>query len=441
MTEQPEPHSIDAEKSVLGAILMHGESIETAAEILGASDFYRHGHRDIFAAMLSLHHRRQPVEMVTLVEALRSADKIADANPAYLASLVDGMPRASNIAAYAKIVREKATLRELIQHSRRVMSEAFSAEDDAATVLDAAQSRLYEIAVDRVQGGFVAMPDIISNELLPLVDRLVQGKQSVSGVPSGLIDLDILTRGFQPSDLIILAARPSMGKTALAMSAALHASTVAESHVGVCSLEMSRLDLTLRAVIGEAQIDGSRVRSGRIYDSEWARWTNALHIVNEARLHIDDAAGITVNDIRARARRLKAQVGLDLLIVDYLQLVKPSTRGENRNVEMGEISAGLKGIAKDLNVPVLALSQLSRSCEARADKHPILSDLRDSGAIEQDADLVLMLYRDEVYNEQTPDAGIAEIGIAKHRNGPTGTVRVGFHKQQTRFFNLTGAAA
>jgi len=204
---------------------------------------------------------------------------------------------------------------------------------------------------------------------------------------------------------------------------------------------MSRLDLTLRAVIGEARIDGSRVRSGRIYDSEWGRWTNALGVVNDALLHIDDAAVLTVNDIRARARRLKAQVGLDLLVVDYLQLVKPSSRGENRNVEMGEVSAGLKGIAKDLNIPVLALSQLSRSCESRADKRPILSDLRDSGAIEQDADLVLMLYRDEVYNEQGADAGVAEIGIAKHRNGPIGTVRVGFNKQQTRFHNLTESAA
>lgn len=442
MSELVAPHSLEAERAVLGAILLHGEAVEAAAEILAPSDFYRHGHQRLFAQMLELQRKREPIEMVTLRESLQVAgDLDAVGGPVYLMQLVDGLPRSSNIAAYARIVRERATLRELIAQSNRILADAHAGENDAAAVLDAAQQRLYEIAVDRVQGGFVAMPSIVSDELLPLIDRLVERKQAVSGVASGLIDLDMLTRGFQSPDLVILAARPSMGKTALAMHAALHASTVANAHVGVFSLEMSRLDLTLRAVISEARIDGTRVRNGRIYDSEWSQWTQALGTVNDALLHIDDSANLTINDIRTRARRLKAQVGLDLLMVDYLQLIKPASKGENRNVEMGEISSGLKAIAKDLKVPVVALSQLSRSCESRADKRPMLSDLRDSGAIEQDADLVLMLYRDEVYNEHTQDRNVAELSIAKHRNGPIGTVRIGFDKQQTRFFNLTAGAA
>lgn len=433
----PQPHNLDAERAVLGAILLHGEAIEQALEIVGPEDFYRQAHGILFRTMSALHTKRQPIEMVTVVDALRSAGQLDDVNgAAYVASLIDGMPRSTNIAAYARIVRDKAALRELAAVARRTLAEALAAEEGAAAVLDQAQSALYGLAVERATGGFVPMPDVLTGEVIPLVEQLVSRKQAVSGVPTGLIDLDHYTRGFQPSDLIILAARPSMGKTALAMSAALHAATVGKQHVGVFSLEMSRRDLALRAVIAESRIDGSRVRSGRIFDNEWTRWTHALGTVAEAWLHIDDSSQLTVNDIRARARRLKAQVGLDLLVIDYLQLIKPSTRLENRNLEMGEVSAGLKGIAKDLQIPVLALSQLSRACEARSDKHPMLSDLRDSGAIEQDADLVVFIYRDEVYHEQSVDAGIAELSIAKHRNGPIGTVRVGFDKAQTRFYNL-----
>lgn len=436
------PHNLEAEQSLLGAILLHGDALEAASEIVTPEDFYRQAHGTIYRHAQQLASKRQPVDLVTVKNALLAAGVLEDVNgPAYLASLVDGMPRTTNVVAYARIVREKAVLRELIQQARQTLEAAANEQQDAAVVLDQAQQRLYQVAVDRAAGGFVSISDVVSGEVLPLVEALIERKQVVSGIATGLIDLDYLTRGFQPSDLVLLAARPSMGKTALAMSAALHAATLGRQHVGVFSLEMSRRDLGLRAVIAEARIDGTRVRAGRIYDSEWTQWTQAIGIVAEAWLHIDDSSQLTVNDIRTRARRLKAQVGLDLIVVDYLQLIHPSERKENRNLEMGEVSAGLKGIAKDLQVPVLALSQLSRACEARSDKRPMLSDLRDSGALEQDADVVLFIYRDEVYHHDTTETGIAEVSIAKHRNGPIGTVKVGFDRHQTRFFNLAGRTA
>lgn len=436
LSDHPEPHSLEAEEAVLGASMLYADALEQALEVVTASDFYRHENGQIFGVMQAIAQRRETVDAVTVKNALRAAG-ILDAcgGPVYVAKLLDGVPRASNVASYARIVREKATLRELMRASRRILADAQEAEEGAAKVLDTAQQALYEIAVDRSAGGFLSIRDVISDEVMPLVDLLVERKQAVSGVPTGLFVLDGLTRGFQTSDLVLLAARPSMGKTALAMSAAVHAATVADLHVGVFSLEMSRRDLGLRAVIAEAGIDGSRVRAGRIFDNEWEAWSRAVGTIAESKLHIDDSSMVTINDIRARARRLKAQVGLDLIVVDYLQLVTPSKKHESVNHAMAEISKGLKGIAKDLSVPVLALSQLSRSCESRADKRPLLSDLRDSGALEQDADLVLSIYRDEVYNEHTTDAGCAEIAILKHRNGPTGTVTVGFDKHQTRFYN------
>lgn len=436
MTDRVLPHNLEAERAILGAVLLHNEAFESVADSLTPEDFFRDSHKRIYDAMRRLQARKVAIDLTTLREELARVDDLdAVQGPAYLAALVDGVPRSTNVAHYAKIVREKATLRGLVRQASDLLADAYAGEDDPASIIDRSQQRLLEMAVDR-QGGFTPIEAIVSGEVMPLIERLCSQKRAVSGVPTGLIDFDLLTRGFQPSDLVIVAARPAMGKTSLVMNAAVHAATVAQKSVGVFSLEMSKVQLGLRAVIAEARIDGMRVQSGRIYQDEWARLSQAVEKVSGARLHIDDSPQLTIVEVRARARRLQGQVGLDLLIVDYAQLMKATTRGENRNLELGEISGGLKAIAKDLNVPVVALSQLSRACEARSDKRPMLSDLRDSGALEADADVVVFIYRDEVYDKQSPDRGIAELSVAKHRNGPIGVVRVGFELAHTRFVNL-----
>jgi len=440
MSERVLPHNLEAERAVLGAILLHNEALAAIEDGLVPEMFFRDSHARIYRAMRTLAARKVAIDLATVREELaRAGDLEAVNGPAYLAALVCDVPRSTHIADYAAIVREKATLRELVRSASDLLADAYAGEGSSAEILDRGQQRLLELAVDRV-GGFVPMADIVSGEVMPLIERLCQQKRAVSGVPSGLTDFDLLTRGFQPSDLIIVAARPAMGKTALVMNAAVHAATVAQKAVGVFSLEMSKVQLGLRAVIAEARIDGMRVQSGRIYQDEWARLSAALETVAQARLHIDDSPQLNVIEIRARARRLQAQAGLDLLIVDYAQLMKATSRGENRNLELGEISGGLKAIAKDLNIPVIALSQLSRACETRSDKRPMLSDLRDSGALEADADVVVFIYRDEVYDKQSPYRGIAELSVAKHRNGPIGVVRVGFELAQTRFVNLEHGA-
>lgn len=429
------PQDKAAEQAVLGAVMVDNRLMDAVAALLAPDDFYAPVHRWIYQAALDLHLRQEPVDFLTLKAALQTAGRLDEVGQGYLAGLPDGMPHGANAEAYAKIVREKALRRTLIETSQDAIRAAASADDEADVLLDQAQQALSLIASTR-KGGFVPICDIVQGEVMPLIERYVTEKRAVTGVPTGLIDFDAVTRGFQPADLIIIAARPSMGKTALVLNAAVHAATIAQAHVGFFSLEMSRLQLALRAVVGEARVDGMRLQSGRVYEQEWAPLSHAYGKVANSLLHIDDTADITIHDIRARARRLKAQVGLDMVVVDYLQLMGAAQRGENRNLEVAAISRGLKILAKDLAIPVVVLSQLSRSCEARADKRPTLADLRDSGAIEQDADLVVFIYRDEVYDKETQDRGIAELSIAKHRNGPIGVVRVGFERSQTRFYNL-----
>lgn len=429
------PQDLDAERAVLGAVMVDNRLMDGVAAILAAADFYRVVHQRIYRHAMTLHAKQEPIDFLTLKAALRSSGDLEEVGEGYLASLSDGMPHSANAEHYAGIVREKALLRTMIAAGSDLIRQATDGSGDASALLDQAQQSLSLIASTR-KGGFVAIPDIVHGEVMPLIERYCTEKRMVTGVPTGLYDFDAITRGFQQSDLIIIAARPSMGKTALVLNAALHAATIAKQHVGLFSLEMSRKQLGLRAVVSEAKIDGMRVQCGRIFQDEWAQLSKAYAKVADSWLHIDDTPQVTIHDVRARARRLKAQVGLDLIIVDYLQLMKSTERTENRNLELGQISGGLKAIAKDLNVPVVALSQLSRACEARADKRPMLSDLRESGALEQDADVVAFIYRDEVYNKQTQDAGIAELSIAKHRNGPIGTVKVGFERSQTRFYNL-----
>jgi len=438
MDDRALPHNLDAEKAVLGAILMQNDLIDAVAEIIVGADFYRHAHQILFDRALQLHARREVIDLVTLKNALTEKELSDVDGPAYIASLIDGVPRTSNAAHYARIVREKATRRDVIFAARKAMAAAYDSDDDATAVLDVAQQEIFGIYTHRQQGGFRLLGDVVMDEVLPQLEQWQQHKRAVTGVPSGLIDLDYMTSGFQNTDLVIIAARPSMGKTSLVMNIAQHVSMAAEQHVGVFSLEMSRRQLALRAVLAEAEIDGRRAQAGLLGDRDWARLSNALGVLGSARLHIDDQAALSLHEIRARARRMKVQVGLDLLIVDYIQLIRPTERRkqENRTLELGEISRGLKALAKDLGIPVIALSQLSRAPEARSDHRPMLSDLRESGSLEQDADVVMFIYRDEVYNKGTEDRNVAELILAKQRNGPTGTVRVGFQAAHTRFFNL-----
>lgn len=430
------PHNLDAERSVLGAILIHNAALDDVAEVVFEPDFYRHAHRRIYAHIVQLAHANEPIDFVTLKDALmRSGELDEVGGPAYLSSLVDGLPHSSNVGYYAKIVREKATLREVIAAASKAVARAYEDSDPAADILDSVQQELFSIAAAQ-RRGLVPMPEVVG-ELFQLLDKLSTQRGPVTGVSLGLTDLDYLTAGLQKSDLVILAARPSMGKTALAVGGAFYAATVQKKHVAVFSLEMSRTQLGLRQLSAEARIDGHRLRTGMIRESEWEKITNALAKMNDATLHIDDSCAMSVTQMRAQARKQKVSTGLDLVVVDYVQLMDSRGEdGENRTQQLATISRGLKLLAKDLDVPVLLLSQLNRELEKRADKRPMLSDLRESGALEQDADVVMFLYRESVYDESA-DPARAEIIVAKQRSGPTGTAFCAFDSHTARFFNDT----
>ena len=438
--ERTLPHNLEAERSVLGAILIHNDAFNLAAQVIEARDFYRDAHRRVFARMIELNERAQPIDFVTLKEELaRSGELDEVGGPAYIASLSDGVPRATNVEYYARIVKEKSTLRNLIFAANKILTNAYEADREPDLVLDEAESAIFAVADDRLKTGFVPMSDLVK-ESYPKIEQLFEQKRLITGVPSGFIDLDTMTRGFQGGDLIIIAARPSMGKTSLALNIAQHVAMQPEHSVGVFSLEMSRESLFLRLLTSEAQIDGHRLMSGAIGHKDYSRISHALETLNAMRLHIDDTASIGVLEMRAKARRLQADQGLSLLVVDYIQLMSGRGRFENRTLELGAISRSLKGLAKELSVPIIVLSQLSRAPEARSDHRPQLSDLRESGALEQDADVVVLIYREDAYNRdpENENAGTAELIVAKQRNGPTGTVRLAFLREQTRFANLAG---
>jgi replicative DNA helicase len=437
--ERTLPHSLDAEKSVLGAILIHNEAFNYATEVISSRDFFRDAHRRIFEKMERLSERADAIDLITLKEELSRAGELDEiGGPAYLASLVDGVPRSTNVEHYARIVKEKSALRGLILASQRISARAYEAEDDPNIILDEAEQAIFAIAEDRARVGFLSMRDIVT-ENLPKIEQLFEQKRLVTGVPTGFTDLDRMTRGFQPGDLIIVAARPSMGKTSLVLNIAEHASLKEGTTVGFFSLEMSREQLFVRLLTSVARIDAHRLMSGAIGQRDYQALSHALGILGDARLFIDDTAGVGVLEMRAKARRLAAEHGLGLLVVDYLQLMTGRGRFENRTLELAAISRGLKGLAKELGVPVVALSQLSRAPESRSDHRPLLSDLRESGALEQDADVVLMLFRADMYPDAKPeDQGKAELIIAKQRNGPTGMIELAFLKQHTRFEDLAG---
>ena len=438
VSERPLPHNLEAEKAVLGAVLIHNPQINLAVELgIASQDFYRHAHQQIFDKMVSLSERNEVIDLVTLKEELNRAGNLNEVGgPAYIAALVDGVPKSTNVEYYAKIVKEKAILRSLIGSANKILSTAYQAEADSDEQLDRAEQSIFEIADQRLKGGFVKL-----HELLPggveTIEKLQEHKDFLTGGPTGFTELDKLTSGFQPSDLVIVAARPAMGKTSLALNIAQYVGTKTEKTVGVFSLEMSKEQLFLRMLTSEARINARRFRDGYLGSEEYKKLSDALGALGEASVFIDDSSSITVLEMRAKARRLKSEHGLHLLIVDYLQLMQGRGRFENRNLELASISRSLKSLAKELKVPVVALSQLSRAPESRSEHRPQLSDLRESGALEQDADVVLFIYREDQYDRKAENENTAEVIIGKQRNGPTGTVHLAFLKEITRFENQT----
>jgi replicative DNA helicase len=435
VAERTLPHNLEAERSVLGAILIQNDAYNTAVELLRPEDFYRDAHRRIFDKIIALAERRTEVDFVTLKEELGRAGELDTVGgPAYVASLVDGVPRATNVEYYAKIVKEKSVLRNLIAAANTILLDAYEADQEASEILDRAEQSIFHIAEGGIRTGFVSLHDLAETSV-EAIQKAHEEKKTITGVATGFEDLDRLTSGFQRSDLIIVAARPSMGKTSLALNIAQHVGTRSKRTVGVFSLEMSKEQLFMRMLSSEAMIDGHALRTGYLRTEEWGQLTEALGVLGQAKVFIDDTPGIGVLEMRAKSRRLQSEHGLDLLVVDYIQLMQGRGRFDNRTQELGAISRALKGLAKELNIPVVVLSQLSRAPEARSDHRPQLSDLRESGALEQDADVVLLIYREDAYNREAENAGVAEIIIAKQRNGPTDTIKLAFIRERTRFEN------
>jgi replicative DNA helicase len=430
------PHNLEAERSVLGAVLLRNDVINQAMELVKPNDFFRDAHRVIFDKMITLSEHGVAIDLVTLKEELSRSGQLDEiGGPAYIASLVDGRPRVSNIEHYAGIVKEKATRRSLIFAANKILSSAYTGEEEASELVDEAERSVFEIADGSIRSGFVSLSQLV-HAGFQTIEKLQEHRGLVTGVPTGFEQLDEMTSGLQPADLIIVAARPSMGKTSFTLNIAQHVGTRSDMTVGFFSLEMSKEQLFMRLLTAEARIDAHRFRSGYLTEQDYGRLTTALATLDSAKVFIDDTASIGVLEMRAKARRLKAEHGLHLLVVDYIQLMQGRGRFENRQQELASISRALKGLAKELHVPIVALSQLSRAPDSRADHRPQLSDLRESGALEQDADVVMFIYREDQYERKDDTEGVAEIIVGKQRNGPTGVVKLAFVKEHTRFENL-----
>jgi replicative DNA helicase len=432
------PQNLEAESSVLGGILLDNEAINQVLELLRPEDFYRESHRKIFRAMIELSDRSEPVDVITLSDCLKARRDIdAVGGSAYLASLADFVPTAANISYYARIVREKSILRNLIGAATDIATRGYEEQGNIEEFLDTAEKVIFEISEKKIKASFVAVGDMIK-DTLKAVEKLYERKEMVTGVATGYNDLDRLTSGLQPADLIVIAGRPSMGKTAFSLNIATHA---AFNGVGVAvfSLEMAKEQLVLRMLCSEARVDNSKMRSGYLGERDFPKLASAAGRLHEAPIYVDDTPAIGVLELRAKARRLvrdrTKKVGL--IVVDYLQLMRGMGTASNREQEISEISRSLKALAKELNVPVIAISQLNRRVEDRGDKRPMMSDLRESGAIEQDADVIMFIYREEVYNQKTDNKGLAEVIVAKQRNGPIDTVNLAFLSEYTRFENYT----
>lgn len=433
------PQNLEAEVSVLGGILLENEAINQVLEVIQVGDFYREAHRKIFSAMLQLYERNEPVDLITLSEVLKkNGDFESVGGLEYLNNLVNSVATAANISYYAQIIKEKSLLRKLIQRATAIINEGYEIAGDINDFLDRAERLIFEISEDRVRPSFFSLKDILKSSF-KTIEKLYEKRQLITGVPTGFTKLDELTSGLQPSDLIIVAGRPSMGKTAFALNISQYAAIEAGVTTAIFSLEMAKEQLALRMLCSKAKVDAHRLRGGFLSESDWPKLTRAAGLLSEAPIFIDDTPAISVLEMRAKARRLKAEHNLGLIVVDYLQLMRGRSDSETREQEISDISRSLKALAKELNIPVLALSQLNRRVEDRGDKRPQLADLRESGAIEQDADVIIFLYRDEVYNrsEDNPNKGKAEIIIGKQRNGPTDKFELAFIDKYTCFENLS----
>ena len=427
------PHSIQAEESLLGAMLLSRDAIAAAVEVVSADDFYKPVHGHVYDAITALFGQGEPVDPVTVADQLRRAGLLdAVGGPAALVTLQAGTPAVGSAARYGRI----AMLRRLIGVAGEIAELGYEPPDDVALAVDRAESLVFDVAQRRVTDSMAPLRELLEQKLDHL-EMLYERGESITGVPTGYTDLDERLAGLQPSNLVIVGARPSMGKTSFALGIAAHAALEAQTPVLFFSLEMSHLELTQRLLCAEARVDATRMRNGRLHESDWPKISHAVGRLAEAPMYIDDNPHLTVMEIRAKARRLKSRAGgLGLIIIDYLQLMTGRHNAENRQVEVSEMSRGLKILARELEVPVVALSQLSRNLEMRADKRPQLADLRESGSLEQDSDVVMFIYREELYNPETPDRGTAEIIVSKHRNGPTGAVQLAFLDHYTRFANM-----
>ncbi len=430
------PYDEQAEASVLGAMLLDKSAITTAVEIIHAEDFYYDSHKAIFEGILRLYNKNEPADMITLSDFLKKSGQLeAVGGYTYLGRLTSGAGAVSNTEAYANIIKEKSTLRALIRAGSEIVEDSYRDDDEVGAIIEKAEKSIFDITQDNQRNGLMNMGEVMVTTF-DVMQQRSENKGGLTGLTTGFIDLDRKTSGMQKADLVLLAARPSMGKTALMVNISTNAALKANATVAMFSLEMSRNQLSQRILSSLSHVDLMKIISGDLTTEEWTKVIETMTYMNEMGIYIDDTAGITPLEVKAKCRRLKAEKGLDLVVIDYLQLMEVGGRAESRQQEISAISRQLKGIAKELDVPVIALSQLSRAPEMRADHRPILSDLRESGAIEQDADIVMFLYRDEYYNPDTDKQGLGELIIAKHRNGPTGTVELLFKGEYTKFVNL-----
>lgn len=431
------PHNQEAEQSVLGAVFLEPQSLISVAEIVNPEDFYRIAHQKIFETMINLSDRGKAIDVVTVTEELSAKKELEDVGGlSYLTEIANAVPTAANVGHYAHIVEEKALLRRLIRVATSIVEDGFTREDEVETLLAEAEKKMMEVSSRKNAGDFIHIKDVLV-KTYDNIELLHTRKGDVTGVPTGFRDLDKITAGFQRNDLIIVAARPSVGKTAFALNVAQNVATKTDENVAIFSLEMGAEQLVMRMLCAEGNIDAQVLRTGALQNEDWRKLTMAMGSLSNAGIFIDDTPGIRVNDIRAKCRRLKQEYGLGMIMIDYLQLIAGTGKaGENRQQEVSDISRSLKGLARELEVPVIALSQLSRGVEQRQDKRPMMSDLRESGSIEQDADIVSFLYREDYYDKETEDQNMIEIIIAKQRNGPTGTVKLAFVKEYNKFVTI-----
>jgi len=431
------PHNIEAEIAVLGSMLLDRTAIAQAIELIDQNVFYRDAHKKIFACIVNLYDKGKAIDIVTLIEQMKREGILDDiGGPVAVTTIASSVPTAANITHYTKIVKEKFILRTLITTATQIIQESYEAVVDVDTMLDKAEMLIFDITAKKVEGSFSLLKDILKGNI-ETIDNLYQRKENVTGIPTGFHKLDIMTAGFQLSDLIVIAGRPSMGKSALVCSIAEHVGVIRKIPLAIFSLEMSKEQLVQRMLCSHARVNAHKVRTGFLSQSDWPRLVSAAGKLSEAPIYIDDTPAITVLELRAKARRLKAQFDIQMIVLDYLQLMQGPARSENRQQEISEISRSLKALARELNVPLIAVSQLSRAVEQRSDHRPMLSDLRESGAIEQDADLVILLLREEYYKATDENKGIAEVIIAKQRNGPTDTMKLAFISEFMRFENLS----